>query len=53
MKNERTMSFQLSKKISKQELQDVSAAGQTNSYTANGTYQYGAWDGCIDVTIDM
>ena len=53
MKNERILSYQLSKKISKDELQGVSAAGQTNMCTANGTYQNGAWDGCIDVNIDM
>ena len=53
MKNERILSYQLSKKISKDELQGVSAAGQTNMWTANGTYQNGAWDGCIDVNIDM
>ncbi len=53
MKNERTLSYQLSKKLSKASLQEVSAAGQTNSWTANGTYQNGAWDGCIDISIDM
>ncbi len=53
MKNLRTMSFELSQKISKDELKDLSAAGQTNSWTANGTYQNGHFDGCIDVSIDM
>ena len=53
MQKERTLPFQLSKKISKEELNDVSAAGQTNSWTANGTYTNGQVEGCVDVSIDM
>jgi hypothetical protein len=53
MKNERILSFKMSQRMSKEELQEVSAAGQTNAWTANGTYHGGAWDGCIDVSIDM
>lgn len=53
MKDLRTMSFQLSQAISKEELENISAAGQTNSWTANGTYQHGQWDGCVDVSWDM
>ncbi len=53
MKNERIMSFKMSQVIGKDELKDVSAAGQTNAWTANGTYHAGVWDGCVDVSIDM
>jgi hypothetical protein len=55
MKNERTLSFQMSKAISKEELENVSGSvSQTNSWTANGSYDpRSGWDGCLDVTIDM
>lgn len=52
MKNERTLSFQMSKAISKEELKEVSAAGETNSWTANGTHTPAGFDGCIDISID-
>jgi hypothetical protein len=53
MKKERIMSYQMSQKITKEEMESVSAAGSTNSWTANGTYSNGQFDGCIDVSIDM
>lgn len=53
MKNERIMSYQMSQKITKEEMESVSAAGTTNSWSAQGTYRNNQWDGCVDVTIDM
>lgn len=51
MKNERTLSFCLSKKLSKSEIADVSAAGRTTEMTRMATYAPD-YDVVFDVNYD-
>jgi hypothetical protein len=53
MKNERILSYKMSRILSVDELHNVSAAGWTNYWTANATYQGGHYDGTLDASIDM
>ena len=54
MKNQRILSYKMSRKLSEKDLQSISAGGMTNVATANGTYSsQTGWDTGIDVTIDL
>jgi hypothetical protein len=54
MKTERTLAFQLAKKISLDDARDISAAGGwTTTWTANVTHTPAGMDGQVDVTWDF
>lgn len=51
MNNDRTLSFNRAKKLSMEDIQDVSAAGMTSSITTMVTYNpSGEMDMCYDIT---
>lgn len=53
MKKERTLAFQLSKKMTAEDLANVSAAGMSQSWTAHASYRGQEWDGDMDASIDF
>jgi hypothetical protein len=53
MKNERTISYKLSKEISKEELESISAAGSTFKGTFQTTYTASGSDTCYDYETDI
>jgi hypothetical protein len=54
MKNERILSYKMSQALTQEELKQVSAAGVTNTYTANGSYStVSGYDGMADASWDM
>ena len=52
MNNIRILSYSLSHKVSEEDLAGISASGMSNTWCANATFNHGAYDGGIDVTMD-
>jgi hypothetical protein len=53
MSKERILPYKMAKKISQEELQEISAAGWTNSVCGQGTYsRETGWDAGTDVHLD-
>jgi len=53
MKDKRILSYSLSQRITSPELEAISAGTVQTTWCAQGTYQHGAWDAGVDVTMDM
>ncbi len=54
MKNERILAHTMSQKLTKEDIENVSAAGMTSVPTAHGSYSpQSGWDSSIDLTVDF
>lgn len=55
MNNARILSYNMSKKLSNEELESISGAGMTCSPSGSGSWDpaTGAKDGSIDITVDF
>lgn len=54
MNNERILSYKMSQKLTKEDLESVSAAGMTSTTTAHGSYSpQTGWDSSVDITVDF